>query len=222
MPGRGKSGWLLDPAGYNNAAYVGDIGFMLASLGLSSVEWVGTSMGGIIAIMAAAANPTLISKLVLNDIGAVISRVGLERIFSYAGKRLVFADRAEGEAVLRAVCAPFGIKEEEHWQHLFTYGLKDQPDGTVTPMYDAAIIASLVRPEGAVQDIELWPFMAAFMATPTLLIRGEHSDLLSAEVAKAMEQKMPLLTLYEVPGAGHAPMLMDAGDVKYIVDWLGR
>ena len=221
MPGRGKSRWLAQPAGYNNAAYVADITQMLASLGISRVEWVGTSMGGILAIMAAAAAPALISKLVLNDIGAVIHAAGLERIFSYAGNKLVFATRQEAQEAMRTIFAPFGIRDEEHWQHMFTHSLRQAEDGSFTLAYDPSIIASLPRPEGAVQDIVLWPFMAGIMATPTLLIRGAQSDLLTREAALEMKAKMPLLSLYEVPHAGHAPSLMEAQDVQAVADFLG-
>ena len=221
MPGRGKSPWLSSPAGYNNAAYVADIIYMITALRASRIEWVGTSMGGIIALMVAASAPGLITSLVLNDLGAVISSVGLARIMAYAGNRLVFATRTEAENAMRNIFAPFGIKKEEHWQHMFTYSLHAELDGTFTLAYDPAIIASLPRPEGPVQDVELWPFMASIMAIPTLLIRGAQSDLLTHETAIAMKQKMPLLSLHEVADAGHAPSLMEERDISVIRGWLG-
>ena len=220
MPGRGKSGWLSSPAGYNNAAYVGDIVHILTSLGIPRVEWIGTSMGGIIALMMAASAPGLISSLVLNDLGAVISAVGLTRIMGYAGNRLIFATRAEAEASMRTIFASFGIQKEEHWQHMFTHSLRQEADGRFVLAYDPAIIASLPQPAGQIQDVELWPFMAGIMATPTLLVRGAQSDLLTHETALAMKEKMPLLTLYEVPEAGHAPSLMEERDITVIRNWL--
>jgi pimeloyl-ACP methyl ester carboxylesterase len=220
MPGRGKSPWLASPAGYNNAAYVADITYILDALKLEQVDWVGTSMGGIIAMMLAAAAPQRIGKLVLNDVGAVISAAGLERIFAYAGTQLLFATRAEAEAAMRNIFAPFGITQEAHWQHMFTHSLIER-SGRHTLAYDPGIIASLPRPpEGVVQDVVLWPFMAPLLTTPTLLVRGSLSDLLTAETAQAMKAQMPRLTLHEVPGAGHAPSLMDAHDISVIANWL--
>lgn len=220
MPGRGKSPWLPSADGYNNMTYAADVLHILDALNIEKVDWVGTSMGGIIAMMLAASAPQRINKLVLNDVGAVISGAGLARIFGYASNRLSFATRAEGEAVMRIIFAPFGITDETHWQHMFEHSLVAHSDGAFTLAYDPAIIASLPRPEGEVKDVDLWPFMAGIFAIPTLLIRGAQSDLLTHETALAMKAAHPRLALHEVPNAGHAPSLMDACDIRVIGEFL--
>ena len=220
MPGRGKSDWLAGPAGYNYGAYVADIIALLAQLKIDTLDWVGTSMGGIIAMAFAGAQPGRIRSLVLNDIGSVVSAAGLKRIYSYAGVTMDFATRAEAEMAMRNIWAPFGITKEEHWQHLFTYGIRALENGRFGFSYDPAIMAGLQKPEGEVQDMDLWAMFEAVKPIPTLLIRGVNSDLLSHETALAMQAQHADLMIYEVPGAGHAPALMEERDINAVCEFL--
>jgi pimeloyl-ACP methyl ester carboxylesterase len=219
MPGRGKSEWLANPAGYSYPAYVADMQYMLAALKLSRVHWIGTSMGGIIGMMMANAIPGLLSSLVLNDVGCVVSAAGLKRIMSYAGIKMQFPSRTEGEATLRKICQPFGIRDERHWQHLFEYSLESAPDGGVRLAYDPNIAAAIPMAEPV--DIHLWGLWPTVIQIPTLLIRGVDSDILSPDTAWAMQAQHPRLTFYEVPEAGHAPALMADAQTHYVRQWLG-
>jgi pimeloyl-ACP methyl ester carboxylesterase len=221
MPGRGKSEWLKNPAAYSYATYVSDMQFMLASLKLTRVHWLGTSMGGIIGMMLANAMPGMLQSLTLNDIGTLVSSAGLSRILSYAGVKMQFENRAEAEATLRKICQPFAISSELHWQHLFTHSLVDMPDGTVRFAYDPAIVGTLPRQDD-IKDIDLWGLWEAVKKLPVLLIRGAQSDILTRETAQAMQAQHPALTLYEVPNAGHAPALMSDIEIARIRQWLDK
>jgi len=219
MPGRGKSQWLADPTGYSYPAYAGDIIELLAQAGVDKLQWVGTSMGGIIAMAFAAAQPGRIEALVLNDVGSIVSSVGLTRIMSYAGARPDFASLPEAQAALRVLFAPFGISSEEHWEHLFAHSIVPQENGRFTLAYDPAITAAL-KTDGPITDVDLSALFAATLTIPVLLFRGLASDLLARETAVAMREQHPRLTLKEVPGAGHAPALMEQSQVEGIRFWL--
>jgi pimeloyl-ACP methyl ester carboxylesterase len=219
MPGRGKSEYLKDPLGYSYPAYVADIAALLKQEGITQLDWVGTSMGGIIGMMFAATFPGVIRKLVLNDIGAVVSAAGLKRIMSYAGSKSAFATRADAEAAFRERCAPFGISDEPHWQHMFSHAFAQNEDGTYRFAYDPRIMASL--PGGTdLQDIELWALWPALENLPMLVVRGADSDILTHEAAIAMQTRHTKLALHELPGIGHAPALMAGDQIELITGWL--
>lgn len=221
MPGRGESDWLATPALYNYQTYLFDLQCLVYALELPNVHWVGTSMGGILGMMMSGAMPGLLTSLVLNDVGCVVAKQGLKRILSYAGIKMHFASRAEAEAALKNVCAPFGITEEKHWQHLFAHSLYETEDGKAHLAYDPAIATGVaVADPSLVQDVNLWPLWETVKPIPTLLIRGETSDILTRETALEMKNTHPRLTLHEIKGAGHAPALMDAAQITTIKEWL--
>ncbi len=217
MPGRGKSEWLPDPAAYNYQTYVADLSYMLRELRLGQVQWVGTSMGGIIAMMM----PGLISALVLNDVGCLIPANGLQRILSYAGARgpSSFLTRADAEAALRVRAATFGIPSEAHWQHLFVHGIEPAPDGSFRLAFDPAIAAGFPQ-EKDISDVNLWPLWNPLREIPVLLIRGAQSDILTHDTAVKMRERHSDLTLHEIAGVGHAPALMTDDQIGLIADWL--
>jgi len=221
MPGRGDSEWLKEPQGYNYPAYAADIFYMLDALNITRLDWLGTSMGGILGMMAANLRPGLIGALALNDIGCIVSAAGLARILAYAGSSPVFHSRAEAEAALRERCAPFGIREEAHWQQLFAHSFQELPDGTLRFACDPAILASL-PPDSGSKDIDLWPLWEKVREIPVLLLRGAQSDLLSHDTALAMQTRHPALTLHEIPETGHAPALMAQEQIEMVKQWLNR
>ncbi len=219
MRGRGKSEWLSDAEGYSNPAYISDLAFILQSLGVAKLHWLGTSMGGIMALMAANSAPGLIQSLIMNDIGCVIPGSGLSRIREIATIPTVFATREEGEAAIRTRSAGFGITDAAHWQHVYAYGL-EKVDAGWRFTYDPALFTAGFSPDAPVKDIELWPLWGAVKTIPVLLLRGADSDLLSAETAQAMKAAHPNLTLVEFAGAGHAPALMDPKQIAPIQQWM--
>ena len=217
FPGRGHSEWLSDPADYNYAVYLADMAALIARLDVDAVDWVGTSMGGLVGMAMAAQKATPIRRLVINDIGPLIAKEGLQRIGSYVGRDPSFRDAAELEAVLRQVAAPFGPLSDAQWKHLATVSTRQKPDGTLGFAYDPHIgDAFRDAPEA---DIDLWPQWDA-IACPTLVLRGAQSDLLRRQDAEAMTQRGPKARLVELAGIGHAPALMAADQIATIRDFL--
>lgn len=224
--GRGQSDWLRQPAGYQIPAYVADMVALLARLDVEQVDWVGTSMGGLIGLgLASLARPdgvpSPIRRLVLNDVGPAIRFEALQRIGTYLGKAPKFASVAEGAAYLRGISEGFGPHTDEEWLALSTPQFR--PSGAEWQShYDPAIALpfSAVTPElAAAGEAALW---AAYdqLRCPTLLIRGAESDLLTAETARAMTQRGPGARLVELPGVGHAPTLIHADQIALVKDFL--
>ncbi len=220
MPGRGGSDVLASALHYHYGTYLADTLSALSQLGMSRVHWVGTSMGGILGMMACAAAPGLVASMVLNDIGCLIPASGLSRILSYAGSGELYATRGEAEAALRRNCEPFGIVSEHHWQHLFTHSIIER-DGRFGFAYDANITALLPK-DKPVEDVNLWALMDSVKSVPTLLLRGEKSDILLRDTARAMQAQHPQLHFEELAGCGHAPALMDETQTALIKRWLSE
>ena len=216
MAGRGKSDWLTNKDDYNYVTYVTDILMLCKQLNLTSVDWVGTSMGGIIGMMIAAQQPSLINKMVLNDIGSIVWAKGLKRIASYVGKQTNFANVAEADAYIETVFVGFGKVPKEIF---FKATLNKLPDGRFALAYDPDISkAFLVNPE-EIKDIDLSAIWQA-VTCPILLLRGEISDILSKETAISMCNRSPITKLVEFAGVGHAPSLMDEEQIRVVAEFL--
>lgn len=229
MAGRGDSDWLTDPAGYGYPTYVADCLAVMAALraetGWRAIDWVGTSMGGLIALtlppaMAAAGDglPAL-RRVVLNDIGAVVPGTALARILDYAAvPPPIFPGRAAAEAHLRTLYAPFAPPDEAAWAALIGSSLRRTHDGW-TLHYDPAIATALAaqRPEnGEVADVDLRGFWTSFPAE-TLILRGEESDVLTAEIADEMVATAAHpASSQTIRGVGHAPMLVRAEEIASV------
>lgn len=219
--GRGRSDWLADPMGYAIPAYVADMVTLLARLDVETVDWVGTSMGGLIGLGVAALSGSPIRQLVLNDVGPRIEHAALVRIGQYLGLPVRWPSVAAAAEALWAVSRSFGPHTPEQWLALTEPQLKADGDGFV-PHYDPAIAVPfrLVTPEvAAAGEAALW---AAFerVNARVLLLRGAESDLLSAETAQAMLARHPGAQLIEVPGVGHAPTLVADDQVRWVREFL--
>jgi len=204
VAGRGRSDWLRDPADYNYAVYCSDLTTLIARLGVETVDWLGTSMGGIIGMFMASMPNTPVRKLVLNDVGAVIPKASLERIGQYVGKSPVYDDFAKLEAAVRAV-SPFGDLTDEQWHHLAVHVAKQDEQGRWTFRYDPGIARNFHA--APLADVDLRRVWNAVHG-PVLVIRGESSDLLLPETLEEMRRRPHTETL-TVANCGHAPMLMD-------------
>jgi len=215
--GRGRSAYLADPALYGYPQYMTDATALLARLGVGAVDWIGTSMGGLLGLMLAAQPATPIRRLVINDIGPFVPRQALRRIADYVGISYRFSSLVALEAHLRKVHAPFGALTDEQWRHMATHGHVALPDETFRLAYDYAIGERLGT--AAASDIDLWPLWER-VTCPVMVIRGAQSDVLSAETAQAMAIRSPRVTLVEIPNAGHAPALMTDAEAALIADWL--
>ncbi len=205
--GRGRSDWLADPAGYAIPAYVADMVTLVARLGVEQVDWVGTSMGGLIGLGLASLPNSPVRRLVLNDVGPAIQPAALARIGSYVGQPAHWQTVDEAADALWAISQGFGPHTREQWLALTRPQLKPDGDG-FKPHYDPAIAAPFraTTPEmAAAGEAYLWQAYDRITA-PTLLLRGADSDLLSHATAQAMTQRGPRAALHEFAGVGHAPM----------------
>lgn len=215
--GRGRSDWLGVKTDYGFPLYVADMVTLLARLDADTLHWVGTSMGGIIGMLLASKPHTPISRLVLNDVGPVITATSLRRIGEYVGQAPKFASMAEAEAWIREVSAPFGRLTDEQWQHLTRYSVRPV-EGGFAMVYDPSL-GEVFRVNPLVADVDLWDAYKA-VRCPTLAIRGAESDLLTPEVFQQMGETGPRARLAEIPGVGHAPVLMDAFQIRIVRDFL--
>jgi pimeloyl-ACP methyl ester carboxylesterase len=204
MPGRGRSDWLRDPADYNYPVYTGDLTVLMARLGAENVDWLGTSMGGILGMMLAAMPGSPVRKLVMNDVGCMIPKAAIERIGRYLGKDPAYATIEALEADMRSA-SPFGELTPEQWRHLAITSSKQNEKGEWQFRYDPGIAVNFHAAPPA--DVDLRAFWSGIHG-PVLVIRGEHSDLLLRETAQEMRRR-PRTELVEVPRTGHCPMLMD-------------
>ncbi|MEP7205443.1 MAG: alpha/beta hydrolase [Casimicrobiaceae bacterium] len=216
MPGRGESAWLRDPMDYGFATYVTTLTALVARSGARQVDWVGTSMGGLLGMVLAAEPGTPIARLVINDIGPAIEPAALARIGGYLGADPGFTTYDEAEAYIRAVSAPFGALEDAHWEALTRSSVREGPDGSWGLRYDPGIAVPFrANPVPA----DLWPVWEA-IRVPTLVLRGRESDLLSHATAVAMTQRGPRARLVEFAAVGHAPALLTPDQIEPIVAFL--
>lgn len=216
MPGRGRSDWLRDPMDYVTPVYLVTLTALIAAAGADQVAWVGTSMGALLGIVAAAQPGTPVRKLVVNDAGPTIEPAALARIAQYFGTDPRFASYAELEAYVRQISAPFGPLTDAQWAHVVRTNARQRTDGSFGVGYDPAIAVPF-RAMSAPAD--LWPQWDA-IACPTLVLRGAQSDLLSHATAMAMAARGPRARVVEFAGIGHAPMLFADDQVATVVDFL--
>lgn len=219
LPGRGASDWLPDPALYDVPHYLGAMACLVARLGVEAVDWIGTSLGGLIGLVLAAQPNTPIRRLVLNDVGPFLPAGGLERLQrAMTVPQPEFASIVEAERWFRAAMATFGPLADEQWRAIAEHGIRPVSVGRWRLHFDPAIVAHfLSRPA---EDVVLWPLWDR-LACPVLAIRGADSDVLSAATVAEMQRRGPSCNELVVPHTGHAPMLMNADEVSAVVDWLG-
>lgn len=213
--GRGQSSWLTNPAGYVVPQYVADMVTLIARLGVASVDWFGTSMGGLIGMGLAGLPDTPIRNMLLNDVGPHIDAPALERIGKYVGIPKRFASIEEGAAYLWSISSAFGAHTREEWRALCEPLLKAEGDGYVL-RYDPSIGAafSAIPAEAiAAGEAMLWASLAAFPGR-TLIVRGETSDLLSRATLEQMLAHAQHARAVEIAGVGHAPTFVHADQIE--------
>jgi pimeloyl-ACP methyl ester carboxylesterase len=218
LAGRGDSDRLADPMLYALPQYVSDMVTLIARVDVESVSWVGTSLGGLVGMVLAAQAGAPVKKLVLNDVGPRIARVALQRIGSYVGKAPAFASLDEAERYLRTISAPFGPHTDAQWRFLTETWVRRQADGTWRAHYDPRI-ADAYAADTSDKDLELWPIYDA-VRCPTLVLRGEQSDLVSRDTAAEMARRGPKAKVVEIRGVGHAPTLLHADQIAVVREFL--
>jgi pimeloyl-ACP methyl ester carboxylesterase len=216
MPGRGRSDWLADPNDYVFPTYLTVLTALIARSGAETVGWVGTSMGGLLGMTLAAQKGTPVARLVVNDVGPTIEPAALERIRGYFGLDPTFATYDEIAQYIRTVSAPFGTLTGAQWEHLTRSNVRQRPDGRWGLAYDPGIAVPF-RASAAPPD--LWPMWEA-IRSPTLVLRGRESDLLSAATAARMAASGPKPEVVEFAGVGHAPMLLSPDQIDPVVRFL--
>jgi pimeloyl-ACP methyl ester carboxylesterase len=171
-------------------------------------------MGGLLGMALAAQAGSPVKRLLLNDAGPLVTRASLERIASYVGKTPTFATLQDAEQYVRFVSAPFGPHSDAQWRFLTETWLRRNADGTWRAHYDPAIAV----PFSAEKDLELWALYDA-VRCPTLVLRGERSDLLTRDAAVEMTRRGPRAKLVEIRGVGHAPTLLHADQIAIVRDF---
>lgn len=216
MPGRGRSESLSRAEHYQYPVYLQICAALIAHLRIEQLAWLGTSMGGLIGMMLAAQPRSPVSRLILNDIGALIPESALRRIGEYVGHTGPFETLATLESRLRAIHAPFGPLTDSQWQHLAEHSHWRDSAGRYWLAYDPGIAIPFRDPD--LSDVDLWAVWEQ-VPCPTLVLRGENSDVLLPEVAERMARRdnCERITL---PGVGHAPPLMDRNEIEAVSRWL--
>ena len=216
IAGRGDSDRLADPKLYTWPQYVADMVTLIARLDVETVNWLGTSMGGFVGMALAAQPGSPVKKLILNDAGPVIGKASLERIRTYVGAAPMFPSIDHAEKYVRSISAPFGPHSDAQWRFLTETWLRKNEDGSWRPHYDPRIVEPF--PAGD-KDVEVWPVYDA-VRCPTLLIRGEYSDLVSRQTVAEMMRRGPKAKVVEIRGVGHAPTLLHADQIAVVRDFL--
>jgi pimeloyl-ACP methyl ester carboxylesterase len=248
--GRGDSEWLADKGDYSFSTYLADAAALIARIsapappvsfgtmrgrrkpspGAVTIDWIGTSMGGLIGMLLAAKPGSPIRRLVLNDIGPFIPWGALYRLKGYVAGGGSFRSMAEVESYLREACAQFGPLSEEQWRHMAEHGVYETAEGRFHLRYDPAIGHTM---RGARADpefpmgpnffsgIDLWSTWADIRC-PTLALRGAESDVLSHDTLLQMQARRPGVEVLELPGIGHAPALMSYDQIAAVSEFLLR
>lgn len=219
--GRGRSGYLRDPQYYRVPQYVSDMVTLIARLDVASVDWFGTSMGGVIGMALASLPDNPIRKLLLNDIGPSIDAEALARIGAYVGQEVRFATFDEAWQYVRAISQSFGPHSDEQWRKLAADVMRQNAEGAWVFLYDPNL--ALPFKAATVQSAQLDEQMlwAAYDAIrcPTLVVRGTESDLLSPATALAMSQRGPRAKVVELAGIGHAPTFLSDAQIALAKDF---
>lgn len=245
--GRGESDWLQDRFAYSFPTYLSDAAALVARVtvpplpGLFAdlrdrlrghrhepeLDWVGTSMGGLIGMLLAAKPGSPIRRLVLNDVGPFVPWTGLVRLKGHVGNEESFADLGEVERYLREVCKEFGSLDDDYWRQMAEHSSKQRDDGRYILRHDPAISRGLpvhmdaelpIGPE-FLRGIDLWNVWAAVQC-PVLVLRGAESQVLPKEVVEEMRRRKPDLQVAEFEGVGHVPALATPDQIGVIRDFL--
>ena len=222
MRGRGDSEYARDSATYNPLTYVADVQALLEQEAIERFVAIGTSLGGLMTMMLAAIGPDRIAGAVLNDIGPVVDPAGIERIKDYVGQGRSFPSWMHAARALQEVHAPSHPKFVlDDWLEMAKRGMVVQQNGRIGFDYDMNIAEPFHQPNGAA-PADLWPAFEALGGKPVLIVRGALSDLLSAETAQEMVQRIDGAAMVTVPDVGHAPLLEEEEAMAGINSLLSR
>jgi pimeloyl-ACP methyl ester carboxylesterase len=221
--GRGRSAYDPQPERYDPKVYARDILGLMDQLGISRAVFLGTSMGGIITMMIAALRRRAIAAAILNDVGPEVDKAGVDRILSYAGKFRPIVNWEDAVSHVRLTSgSAFPNNSDADWKLFAERTFRDE-GGVPTFDYDPAIMVPMSKgPPKTRSLLGMLLFRRLARSRPTLLIRGELSDLLSERIAARMKRNAPSLETVVVPGVGHAPVLTEPAAVAAIDEFLAR
>ncbi len=231
--GRGDSDWLKNPLHYTYEQYIADMNALIARIHTQEINWIGTSMGGLMGMIMASLPNSPIRRLVLNDVGPANPAKAISRLAKYAGRDPEFASIEEAKNYFKLIYADFGKMNEEEWQHFTETSIREIAPGKFITKLDQGIKRApaksklawklLFNPhkalEGTLFDIDLWQIWRN-VTCPVLVIHGGRSDLLLPDVITKMQSIHPNMEVLEVPEAGHAPALRNAAQHEKIYQWL--
>jgi pimeloyl-ACP methyl ester carboxylesterase len=209
--GRGRSALDPQPLNYHPGTYAMDVVALLEATGIERAVFVGTSMGGIIAMVLASIRPEAIAGAVLNDVGPELSPVGLARIGGYVGGGSTFATWDEAAAYAKAINgAAFPDYTDADWAAFARRLFDETPEGTLVLAYDPQIAAPFKAADPDAPPADMTPLFRALAACgPLLLVRGGISDLIDPPIVERMRAAAPAMAYAEIPNVGHAPMLTE-------------
>lgn len=219
--GRGQSDFDPDYTNYNLQREAEDVIELLDHLGLQSASILGTSRGGLVAMVLAATRPNRLQKVILNDVGPVIEPAGIAQIMTYVGNQPQSKSYDEVAGVLQKMMEPrFPHVSLERWREQ-AEAQYEQTDNGLVLRYDPALRTALIEQAASGPAPDLWPLFDALKDIPTGVIRGANSDLLSAATVKEMHARHPGLLSTEVPDRGHVPFLDEPVALELIRKVLG-
>lgn len=221
--GRGESAFAKDPMTYVPLTYVQDVVAMLGEMQIDRFAAIGTSLGGLVAMLLAAALPARLVGAVLNDVGPELQTAGLDRIRDYigaGGSQPTWMHAARAFAELNGAIYP-GY-EIHDWLRLTKRTHRLTAEGRIVTDYDKQIAAPLRVPGGADAAADLWPVYRALGDVPLLILRGELSDILARSAGEKMVAELPRARLVEVPGVGHAPTMDEPAARAAIDAWVAE
>ncbi|MEM7122723.1 MAG: alpha/beta hydrolase [Pseudomonadota bacterium] len=217
MVGRGASQWLDDPAGYAVPSYIQHIAHVATTLELGEVDWIGTSMGGMIGMVAASVGAISMRRLVLNDIGPFIASDVIAGIIERTGEAPVFKDEDAIKGFLMERFTPFGPVTDQQWSYFAHHSGRRDEHGDLRLACDPDVVVPLVSQ--ATGDADLWEVYDA-IKVPTLVVRGGESEVLDQATAEAMMTRGPRATLVTFHGITHPLWLTDDEQMHLVRDWL--
>ena len=218
--GRGDSDHLLSDEAYNYLQYNADMNTLIARLGVTEVNWIGTSMGGIIGMVLASVAQSPIRRLVINDIGPEVSRDALMSIAQYIGRSEEFASLDEAETYLREIYPEFAPMSDDDWKHMAKYSCKRTEHGTFKMKFDTRV-GDAFRDSISYFNVDMWETWEK-ITCPVLILRGRQSSFLSEETSNRMLECGPETTLVEFDDTGHTPTLRNDEQVSVIEEWLAE
>lgn len=232
--GRGDSDYLKNPLHYTFEQYGADMNAMIARIHpINKIDWIGSSMGGLIGMMVASLPNNPIRRLVMNDIGPQLPTPALTRMSKYTGTDPIFKNLDEAKLYFKSVYSGFGQLSEADWQHITETSVKEIAPGHFITKIDPgvkigqaksklawkAILHPLKALEGSLFDVDLWQIWRQ-VSCPVLVIHGKHSDLLLPKTIEKMIEIHPQTEVIEIEDAGHAPALFDPTQHHMIGNWL--